>query len=199
MAGLNHSSSRTGRHPTATAQGAAVEGKGPLLVRAWSVGGSSASSDGRVLHVTAPGTLQSAIARAHEAADAFMRGDPEPLKAMYAPSEEVTLANPFGPPVRGWLAVTETMDRAAAHYRDGRATAFERVAAHLASELACIVELEHFESRVGGGEEIVAISLRVTTVFRHEDGDWKIVHRHADPITTARSPESLVGFSSDAP
>jgi hypothetical protein len=27
--------------------------------------------------------------------------------------------------------------------------------------------------------------------MRREEGDWKVVHRHADPITTARGPETL--------
>jgi ketosteroid isomerase-like protein len=30
-----------------------------------------------------------------------------------------------------------------------------------------------------------ALELRVTTTFRRENGEWKIVHRHADPIATA--------------
>ena len=44
----------------------------------------------------------------------------------------------------------------------------------------------------GGSDEIAPVSLRVTTVFRREDGEWRIVHRHADPITSPRSLESLL-------
>ena len=30
-------------------------------------------------------------------------------------------------------------------------------------------------------------------VFRpEEDGEWKVVHRHADPITTAQPAESVI-------
>jgi hypothetical protein len=29
-----------------------------------------------------------------------------------------------------------------------------------------------------------AVAVRVTTIFRPEDGEWKVVHRHGDPITT---------------
>jgi ketosteroid isomerase-like protein len=37
---------------------------------------------------------------------------------------------------------------------------------------------------VGDADEVAPFELRVTTTFRLEDGEWLIVHRHADPITT---------------
>lgn len=128
----------------------------------------------------------------HLALDAFFKGDPEPCKRLYSHRDDVSLANPFGPPARGWRLVAQTMNQAAAHYRDGRATGFDRVADYTTGELAYIVEIEHFEARISGHQETAHIALRVTTVLRPEDGSWKIVHRHADPITTPRLAESAI-------
>jgi ketosteroid isomerase-like protein len=54
------------------------------------------------------------------------------------------------------------------------------------------VEVERYQAKVGGGEELALIALRVRSIFRREDGGWKIVHRHADPITTAQPAESVI-------
>jgi hypothetical protein len=34
--------------------------------------------------------------------------------------------------------------------------------------------------------------VRSTMIFRPEDGVWKAVHRHADPITSAQPAESVI-------
>lgn len=132
------------------------------------------------------------IEESHLALAEFVKGNPEPLKDMYSHRDDVSLANPFGPPVRGWRQAAETMERAAANYRDGEATGFEGVARHATAELAYIVEVERYKARVGGSANLVPIAIRVTTVFRPEDGVWKIVHRHADPITSSRPGESVI-------
>jgi ketosteroid isomerase-like protein len=49
--------------------------------------------------------------------------------------------------------------------------------------------------KLGDSPDMVPVALRVTTVFRREDDGWKLVHRHADPITERRPPESLVQSS----
>ena len=136
--------------------------------------------------------LDRAIEESHQALDAFARGDSGPLKALYSHAADVSIANPFGPPVRGWPAAADTMDRAAALYRDGRAIGFERMAEFATSDLAYVVEMEHLEARMGGAADIRPVTLRVTTVLRPEDGTWKIVHRHADPIASARPVESVI-------
>lgn len=126
------------------------------------------------------------------ALDAFFRGDPEPAKRLYSHRDDVCLNNPFGAPAHGWSQVEEAMVRAAANYRDGRAMGFDRVAEYLTDELACIVEVEHYEAKVGASGDVSMITLRVTTVLRPEDGSWRIAHRHADPITSARSASSVI-------
>jgi ketosteroid isomerase-like protein len=60
------------------------------------------------------------------------------------------------------------------------------------SELAYTLEMERFEARLSGVGKARPVTLRVTTVFRPEDGGWRVVHRHADPISAVRRPESVV-------
>ncbi|MDP9232588.1 MAG: nuclear transport factor 2 family protein [Actinomycetota bacterium] len=129
----------------------------------------------------------------HRAGLEITNGNPEVYKSLYSRRDDVTLANPFGPPIRGWSNVSATLDRAAENYRDGEVVGFENVSTVMASDLAYTVEIESYRARVGGAEEMTPVSVRVTSVFRSEDGVWKLLHRHADPITAPRPPESVIG------
>jgi ketosteroid isomerase-like protein len=122
----------------------------------------------------------------------FIKGNAEPYKELFSHTEDISLANPFGPPVRGWDEAARTMELAALRYRDGEVVGFENVAKYITSEFAYIVEVERYRAKVGEGEDITPVALRVTSIFRPEDGTWKIVHRHADPITTAQPAESVI-------
>jgi len=137
--------------------------------------------------------LEDVIDRSHEALDAFQKGDPAPALQLFSQRDDVTLANPFGPPARGWDAVVETAQQAASNYREGEAVGFERVSGYETPELAYIVEIESYRSKVGGSEDLTPLALRVTTVFRREEEGWRIVHRHADPITSTRPAHSVLG------
>jgi ketosteroid isomerase-like protein len=128
----------------------------------------------------------------HLALDEIMKGSAEGYKRVYSRRDDVTLANPFGPPARGWDEVAKTLERAASHYRDGESTGFENVAKYITAELAYTVEMERMQAKVGGRENITPISARVTTIFRPEEGTWKVVHRHADPISTPQPAESVI-------
>lgn len=125
------------------------------------------------------------------ALDKFFGGDPEPSKLLMSHRDDVTLANPFGPIARGWAQVKETMDRAGLNYRGGVATGFETAAEYVTPELAYTVWVERFTTKIGSTDEVVSGALRRTTVFRRESGSWRVVHTHADPITTSRGQESL--------
>src|SRR5215208_6019079 len=126
------------------------------------------------------------------ALDDFMKGNPKPVQDLFSHREDASLANPYGPPVRGWEQVAKATEHAASLRRDGRATGFEIVAKGVTTELAYVVQIEHLESKVGEREEVTPYSLRATMIFRPEDGTWKVVHRHADPITAPRPAESVI-------
>jgi len=128
----------------------------------------------------------------YPASGEFLKGNPEPVKKMWSHREDVTLANPYGPPVHGWEQVAEVIDRAASQVRDGELVSVEIVAKHVTAELAYLVEIERPKAKIGGSEDITPFALRVTMIFRPEDGGWKIVHRHADPITTPQPAESVI-------
>ena len=128
----------------------------------------------------------------HAAVDEFARGNNKPLEQLYSRGDDVSLGNPFGPFVRGFDKVTETMQRAATYYRDGKAIGFDLVAKEVTQDLAFVVEVERLSSKIGGSEEETPVSLRVTSIFRNEQSEWKLLHRHADPITSPRSAESVI-------
>jgi ketosteroid isomerase-like protein len=132
------------------------------------------------------------VEKYHLALGEFMKGRSSPAKELYSQRDDVTLGNPFGPFARGWTQVVETMEKAASHYRDGDAIGFENVAKCVTSDLAYLVEVEQLRSKVGGRSDVTPLALRATSIFRPEDGLWKIVHRHADPITTPQPADSVL-------
>jgi ketosteroid isomerase-like protein len=128
----------------------------------------------------------------HRAGLEITNGNAEVYKSLYSRRDDVTLANPFGPPVRGWSNVSAMLDRAAENYRDGEVVGFENVSTVIATDLAYTVEIESYRARVGGAPEMTPVSVRATSVFRREDGGWKLLHRHGDPITEPRPAKSVI-------
>jgi ketosteroid isomerase-like protein len=123
---------------------------------------------------------------------AFIQGDPEPQKAMWSQRDDVTLANPLGPPVRGPAAVYDAMDGAASQLRDGEGLTVETISEWETPDMAYLVGIERCRIRLGTALEKIPVALRVTTIFFREDGGWKLVHRHADPLMETRSLDALV-------
>ena len=128
----------------------------------------------------------------HLASGEFLKGNPEPLKKLWSHREDVSLANPYGPPVRGWEQVAKTVEHASSLRSDGEFVGSEIVAKYATPELAYVVQIERAKAKVGGSQDITPYALRTTMIFRPEGDEWKVVHRHADPITTEQPAESVV-------
>jgi ketosteroid isomerase-like protein len=112
--------------------------------------------------------------------DGVSHGDVGPRMATWSHNDPVTL---FGALLTksGWSEVAPAFEFLASRFSNGKAYQYEVIGAAVSEDLAYIVGYEHTMASVAGAEP-EAYELRVTTVFRREDGRWKIVHRHADPM-----------------
>ena len=110
-------------------------------------------------------------------------GDIGPRMALWSPNEPVTL---FGAELnaRGWDEVGRAFERLAASFTGSQSCEYEVLAAGASGDLGYVVAIEHSVAASYGGEP-EKYALRVTTIFRRENGEWKIVHRHADPKDVA--------------
>jgi ketosteroid isomerase-like protein len=59
--------------------------------------------------------------------------------------------------------------------------AFELQAHDVMGDMAYTAGLEHTAASVDGQPR--TYTLRATQVYRCEEGEWRVAHRHADPVT----------------
>jgi ketosteroid isomerase-like protein len=136
--------------------------------------------------------FEGAMQEARAALDMIVKGDADGYKSLLSDSEEITLANPFGGIAHGRDEVIEALDRAASNFRDGHTTGFETIERLLTPDLAYTLEIERYVAKVGGSADVRDVALRVSCIYRLEDGVWKLLHRHADPRVGPQTPESLI-------
>src|SRR5688572_20285762 len=96
------------------------------------------------LNATNVRTLDDAVeAFRSQALPALLVGDHATVAAHFSPADDVTLANPLGPPARGWAAVSKTIEMAAAQVADGSMIEIEEVSSLTTPDLGYVVQIEH--------------------------------------------------------
>jgi ketosteroid isomerase-like protein len=122
--------------------------------------------------------LDDVLPRQLEAERAIHNGDAGPRRAMWSHRDPVTLLGAAMACVTGAEEVHASFGRVAGWFSDCTSYDIELVAAGASGDLAYTVVFEHTSCSVQG--EPRSYRLRVTHGYRREDGEWRIVHRHAD-------------------
>jgi ketosteroid isomerase-like protein len=132
------------------------------------------------------------IEKYHQALSEFNKGNAHPLLDIYSKEEDISLADPSGPTVKGRKNVAVTAEHTASVLHEGEATGFESLTKFVSCDFAYIIENEHYQTKVGSKQDFERIGLRGTSIFRMENGGWKMVHRHADPIVMEQGTETMI-------
>jgi ketosteroid isomerase-like protein len=111
---------------------------------------------------------------------AFHDGDPGPHVALWTASEPATLFAARGQCDHGIEAVTRRFRAVAPWFADVGDYEWQLLGSGVSEDLAYTVEIERFVASLRGAPRALT-ELRSTHVFRREDGQWRAVHRHADP------------------
>jgi ketosteroid isomerase-like protein len=129
------------------------------------------------------------VARLHTAMAEVANGDTTAIRALYAHTDDATSFYGWGGYEKGWEAVSRRWDWAGQQFKGGT-VAYESVTTLVTAELAYTTDIETFKVRMAGMDQPTQWSNRVTHVFRLIDGEWRLLHRHANRLETQYEPST---------
>jgi ketosteroid isomerase-like protein len=119
------------------------------------------------------------------AASAYVSGDASPLTRLLARDLPATCFPPRGGTVQGATEVAARYVGDAHGFHSQGTSRLEVLQVGASGDLAYWVGVQHATVQHGSMTQPAPLDLRVTEIFRRENGEWKLVHRHADPHANA--------------
>jgi ketosteroid isomerase-like protein len=127
------------------------------------------------------------VDRLREAMAKVANGDTSAIKALYSHSGEATSFYGWGGYEKGWDEVSKRWNWAGQQFQGGTVS-YQNVTTICVDGLAYTTDIETFNVRVAGMDQPTQWSNRVTHVFRFEDGEWRLLHRHANRLEQQFEP-----------
>lgn len=147
---------------------------------------------------TADDVIAGLLAHTQEGNAALMRGDADTYRKMVAIADDFTLMSPFGgEPSKASQYTAEKWDRMARFFKNGTHKQ-EVVQSYSSQDLVVLALIERDEVEVGG-LPLQEWALRVTLVYRRDGTQWRLVHRHADPLANGISLQQAATLARGLP
>jgi ketosteroid isomerase-like protein len=127
--------------------------------------------------------LEWVMSELYQAELALHNGDSGPRRALWSRNEPVSVLGAWRN-AHGQHELDALFTALGTSFSDCTSYAFEVLAYDVAGEMAYTAGLEHTSASVDG--EPRTYTLRATQVYRREDGEWKVSHRHADTVNEDR-------------
>lgn len=108
---------------------------------------------------------------------ALMDGDAEPRKAVWSRREPVGVLGAWRN-AQGREELVEVFDVLAMSFSKCTSYEFDLIAVDVVGDVAYTVGYERISNSIDG--EPRTVTIRATQIYRREDGEWHVAHRHAD-------------------
>ena len=119
------------------------------------------------------------VNRLHRSEAALATGDVGPRLDFWSHTDPVSLFAAVGPSKTGWAVLEPTFRSVAARLSGGHDVTYELVAGEMSGDVAWSAGIGRFVVSMDG-QPPQPMVIRLTTAFRREAGDWRIVHEHSD-------------------
>jgi ketosteroid isomerase-like protein len=127
------------------------------------------------------------IRESEQANQALMRGGHRSWSAKVRLTDDFTLMSPLGGKPSQGTYTPEQLGEIGRFFKNGTLRQ-EVVQTYASADIAVLAVIEHTNVEVGG-LPAQDWKLRVTLVYRRENNEWRLVHRHADPLAHGISLE----------
>lgn len=117
----------------------------------------------------------------------LLNGDASPTQALFSRRDDATLLGAAGGFAKGGDDAAERLGWVATQTAGGT-TVYEHLAIGVTDEMAYTVSIQRGDQLFAGTDTARQSELRVTEIYRREDGEWRLVHRHADPLVRLQRP-----------
>jgi ketosteroid isomerase-like protein len=135
--------------------------------------------------------LAELVATVRDATGALIQGDVRRYLALVPSALDYTLMPPTGGETRhGFDSSDASIEALESFFAGDGEGDFELEQSYVSGDLAVLVGVERQHGSVAGLPD-QDWSLRVTLVFRREESDWRLAHRHADALVHPISMEQL--------
>jgi ketosteroid isomerase-like protein len=125
-------------------------------------------------------TFDDFMKRREAAAKAYVRGDPDPVIDLTVRRDPASFFGPDGSKTEGINAVLSDYRKGASHFGPNSICHFEILQKRASGDEAFWTGFQVANIQMKQEGDAVPMRLRVTEVFRVEDGEWRLAHRHAD-------------------
>ena len=117
--------------------------------------------------------------RQHQAEEALVGGDVALRLEMWSHNDPVTLFAALGPSKSGWDDLEPMFRAVASRVSGGQDVSYEIISSDVSGDIGWTIGFSRFTVSIDGGP-LTRRTLRLTHLYRREDGEWKVVHEHSD-------------------